>query len=67
LFVSLDVRRYLPVVKFLAILGTVFGAGMLILDITVAMPPLWIVGEGPFIIVLGGVMLFLTGRVPDRA
>jgi hypothetical protein len=62
-FVSLDVRRYLPVVKFLAVLGILFGSGMLVLDIMVGMPPRWITGEGPFIIVLGGVMLWLTGRV----
>jgi hypothetical protein len=62
-FVSLDVRRYLPVVKFLAVLGVLFGSGMLALDIMVGMPPSWIAGEGPFIIVLGGVMLWLAGRV----
>ncbi len=62
-FISLDVRRYLPVVKFLAVLGIVFGSGMLVLDIRVGMPPSWIIGEGPFIIVLGGVMLWLAGRV----
>jgi hypothetical protein len=62
-FVSLDVRRYLPVVKFLAVLGVVFGSGMLVLDIVVGMPPRWIAGEGPFIIVLGGVMLWLAGQV----
>ena len=38
-FVSLDVRRYLPVVKCLAVLGLVFGSGMLVLDIMVGMPP----------------------------
>ena len=62
-FISLDVRRYLPVVKFLAVLGLAFGCGMLILDIAVGMPPPWIAGEGPSIIVLGGVMLWLAGRV----
>jgi hypothetical protein len=62
-FVSLDVRRYLPLVKFLAVLGILFGSGMLVLDIMVGMPPSWIIGEGPFIIVLGGVMLWLAGRV----
>ena len=61
--VSLDVRRYLPVVKCLAVLGIVFGSGMFVLDIMVGMPPSWIIGEGPFIVVLGGVMLWLAGRV----
>ena len=66
-FVSLDVRRYLPVVKCLAVLGISFGSGMLALDIMVGMPSSWIAGEGPFIIVLGGVMLWLTGRVQQSA
>lgn len=64
-FVSLDIRRYLPVVKCLAVLGIIFGSGMLVLDIVVGMPPRWIAGEGPFIIVLGGVMLWLAGRVQE--
>jgi hypothetical protein len=61
-FISLDVRRYLPVVRFLAALGMFFGAGMFILDIAVGMPASWIAGEGPFIIVLGGIMFWLVTR-----
>ena len=33
-----DVRRYLPLVKCLAMLAIVFGAGVLLLDVTVGMP-----------------------------
>ena len=62
-FVSLDVRRYLPVVKCLAVLSVFFGLGMLVLDIAVGLPPWWIAGEGPSIIVLGGVMFWLAGRI----
>ena len=62
-FLSLDIRRYLPMVKFLAVLSILFGSGMLVLDTTVGMPPSWIAGEGPFIIALGGVMLWLAGHV----
>jgi hypothetical protein len=63
LYLSLGVRRYIPVIQFLAVLGIAFGAGMLALDIVAGMPPSWIAGEGPFIIVLGAVMLWLTRRV----
>ena len=63
LFVSLDVRRYLPVVNCLAALCIVFGAGMIVLDVWVGMPLPWVLGEGPSIIVLGGVLLWLAGRV----
>jgi hypothetical protein len=62
-FVSWDVRRYLPVVKCLAVLAVVFGAGMLVLDVMVGMPPAWTASEGPLVIVLGGVMLWLAQRV----
>jgi hypothetical protein len=62
LFVSLEVRRYLPVVKCLAALCIVFGAGMIVLDVRVGMPLPWVLGEGPSMIVLGGVLLWLAGR-----
>ena len=63
LFVSLDVRRYLPVVMCLAAVCVVFGAGMLVLDVWVGMPLPWVLGEGPSVIVFGGVLLWLAGRV----
>jgi hypothetical protein len=63
LFVSGDVRRYLPVVKCLAVLAIVFGAGMLVLDALVGMPLAWTASEGPFVIVLGGLMLWLAGHI----
>jgi len=66
LFLSLDVRRYLPVVKCLAVLALVFGIGMIVLDIMVGMPWFWVLGEGPFIIVLGGIILWLAGRIAEE-
>ena len=66
LFVSFDVRRFLPVVKCLAALGIVFGIGMLALDVVVGMPLFWVVCEGPFVIILGGVLLWLAGQVQGR-
>jgi len=68
LFISLDVRRFLPVVKCLAVLCIVFGIVMLVLDVLVGMPVFWVLGEGPFIIILGGMMLWLTGWIgqPSR-
>ncbi len=65
IFVSWDIRRYLPIVKCLAVLGVIFGVGMLVLDITVGMPLRWVLGEGPSIVILGGVLLWLTGRSRD--
>ncbi|MCC6124708.1 MAG: hypothetical protein IT426_07090 [Pirellulales bacterium] len=65
-FVSRDVRRYLPVVKCLAVLGIVLGAGLFVLDLAVGMPWFWIAGEGPCVALLGGAFLWLASKVPGR-
>ncbi len=65
LFLSLDVRRYLPVVKFVAVLTILFGLGMLVLDVVVGMPPFWIVCEGPALFLLYCVVLWLTSHVQN--
>jgi hypothetical protein len=65
LFVSLDVRRYLPIVKCFAVLSIVLGAGLLILDVAVGMPRFWIFGEGPFIIVFYGIILWIANQVRE--
>ena len=62
-FVSLDVRRFLPVVKFVAVLTILFGLWMTALDVVVGMPVFWIAGEGPSLFVLYCVVLWLTGHV----
>ena len=62
-FVSGDVRRYLPVVKCLAVLAILFGVGVFVLDVMVGMPPAWTASEGPFVVVLGGVLFRLARRV----
>ena len=62
-FVSRDVRRFLPVVQCLAVLAVLFGAGMLALDILVGMPLFWVIGEGPMLIALGILLLWLAARV----
>ena len=63
LFVSLDVRRFLPVVKLIAFLGVLFGIWMTALDVAVGMPRFWVISEGPCITVLGGTLLWLSGWV----
>lgn len=63
-FVSLDVRRYLPLIKFLFVLAFLFGLGMVVLDRAVDMPTAWACGEGPSIIILSAIALWLTSRVP---
>jgi hypothetical protein len=66
-FVSLDIHRYLPIVRLLAVLTILFGMGMLVLDSTVGMPLMWTATEGPFIIIFGSVVLWLSGRISRDA
>ena len=66
-FVSFDVRRFLPVVKIVAVLGILFGLWMTALDITVGMPVFWTACEGPSLFVLYCVVLWLTGHVQNIA
>lgn len=63
LFVSLDVRRYLPFVKFVAVLEILFGPWMAALDVVVGMPLMWRICEGPYVFLLGCLVLWLTGHV----
>ena len=63
LFLSLDVRRFLPVVKFVAVLTILFGLGMLALDVLIGMPSFWIACEGPALFLLYCVVLWLTSHV----
>jgi hypothetical protein len=65
LFLSLDVRRFLPVVKFVAVLTILFGAGMIALDIIVGMPSFWTACEGPSLFLLYCAVLWLTGHVRE--
>ena len=62
-YLSFDVRRYLPVIRVLGLLNTAFGATMLLIDCIVDMPWFWILGEGPFIFVLGVTIVWLTYRI----
>jgi len=61
-YVSTDVRRFMPVIRFLVVVSILFGIGMLVLDCTIKLPPAWIIGEGPFIVALGVLLLWLAGR-----
>lgn len=63
LFLSFDVRRYLPVIKCFAAVAVVFGALLLSLDIYLGMPLPWTIGEGPFIIVFYGLIFGLADCV----
>lgn len=62
LFLSWDLNRYLPVVRFLAVAGIVFGIVVFGIDHFAGMPLWWALGEASSIIVFGVVILWLAGR-----
>jgi hypothetical protein len=67
LFVSLDVRRYLPLVKCLAGLNVAFGGSLLAIDYVVGMPCWWTASEGPSILVMGIILWCLASRIPTHS
>jgi hypothetical protein len=65
LFISFDVRRYVPLVRFLAAVSGCFGAFLLVLDVLLRMPLWWTLCEGPLIIAVYGLMFWLATRSND--
>jgi hypothetical protein len=63
LYLSLDVRLYLPLLRFVALALLPFGLGFLVMDAAVGMPVWWTCMEGPGVVIFGGVMLWLLRRV----
>jgi hypothetical protein len=59
-----DVRRYRAPIVVLAWLHVLGGVAFLILDLTVGMPLHWALSEGPFLLVLGVVLVALVRHVP---
>ena len=64
--VSMDVRRYAPIISFLAYTTIAFGVLMIGIDMYAHMPTYWALYEGPLTIVMGIVILLLVRRV-DRS
>lgn len=61
-FMSTDVRRYGPLIRLFAVAYILFGTILLVIDIRLGMPRPWILCEGPIVILLGCVFLFLLAR-----
>jgi len=62
LFVTLEWQRYRPAVPVIAWLHVAFASAMLAVDWDAGMPWWWIIGEGPPLIGMGFVMLWLYRR-----
>jgi hypothetical protein len=66
LFIALDVRRYWPMVRFLAILAIAHGALLAFIDLREALPGWWQAIEGFCIAATGGVVLWLVRRAENE-
>jgi hypothetical protein len=66
LFLSLDIPRYLPLIRFFALLALAGGVGVTVLDAALGLPRFWTAAEGPLTVGLGVVVMGLT-RVASRA
>jgi hypothetical protein len=57
---SRDVRRFAPVIVYVAWAGLAFGALMIGVDLAAGMPLYWILGEGPLIMAESALTLWLA-------
>lgn len=62
LLCSTDVLRFLPVIRLLGWGNLVFGLFVLGLDLRLGMPTFWTWMEGPSVVAIGAVMLWLARR-----
>ena len=62
LFVTLDWRRYRTAVPFIAWLHIAFGAAMFLIDLDAGLPGWWAAAEGPPLVGMGIVMVWLSRR-----
>ena len=60
LLMASDVERYRPLIRYLGIAQMVLGVIVLGVDVSAGLPWWWSVGEGPFGVVVGGVMVYLA-------
>ena len=61
-----DVRRYRAPLKYLIIMGVVFGFTMTVIDVRAPVPLYWTLGEGPMILVFSVFLLYLLRFVPTE-
>ena len=67
LMISRDVRRFRPLVVYVAAACIVLGVAVTVLDAALGLPWWWTLGEGPPLVPLGAAMLILQSRLPRPA
>jgi hypothetical protein len=66
-YMARDVRRYLPLLRFSLGVMIVFDVVVIILDVVIAMPLTWTVGEAVSVLSWTAAFWWLLRRVPDQA
>ena len=59
-----NVRRYRSPLKYMIVMGVVFGLTMTVIDWRAPVPLYWTLGEGPLILLFSIVLLYLVRFVP---
>lgn len=62
-FLSLDVERYLPLIRFFGLLAILGGVGVTFLDALLRLPLFWTLSEGPLTVLLGVALIVLARRI----
>jgi len=62
LYLSTDLDRYLPAIRFLVAISVPFGVALFWIDRAVGMPPYWVAFEGPPLVLLALVLWWLAGK-----
>lgn len=64
LVLSTDVRRFRPVLRFVAWATVGLGVALTAIDFHARLPLWWKLAEGPWVLVAGGMLVWLVGRTP---
>jgi hypothetical protein len=59
---STDLRRFAPLITYIAWTGLACGVGFLVMDHLAGMPKEWALSEGPVVIAISGTILFLKKK-----
>ena len=62
LVVARDPVRHRPIVRYLGVMNVVFGVLLILIDVHAGLPTIWTLAEGPPIVAMGAVVLYLSRR-----
>ena len=65
LVLSIDVRRFRPVLRFVAWATLGLGVALIAIDLLAPMPLWWTLAEGPWVVLIGASLVFLVGRIEE--